>query len=1065
MHRHPRQRAAAAGWRAAALLGVFAAGLLLAAPSRGRVSDAVIQITSGPSGTTADTNATFSWTINARGVASTKCVLDRLIETCTSPKSYSGIPVGPHQFTVRAYDSSGSEVGQDARSWTIVEQTTTTTPTTTTSPPPTTTAPPPPSGPTARLSVGSGSPLPTGSLAVLDASSSTGATHFRFDLDGNGSFETSCGAVAKAGVVVTTVGTHTVSALAVSDTGAVSRTSATLTTTGAPKPPSGAKPLTSGLVVGGCLSGGSASAALQAYACPSMALVGIAEAVFPDGAPSGSCFQRGIQGTSQTFTAPKGQAVLVDGVLVSPEAGAAVVLHSAPARVTTVGGKATLRIQRDPHVIVHSTSMPVDWSVTAPGVAATPDMSGVFMGLKVPDQHAALTLTAGAQSRLDLHLSLFWYVFDQLTSDSTVGLVTDDEEDVPVTGSFSISFASVPLGAISLDGVHLDYSRQGSSDVWSGGLSLVLPPGLGIGGQIMVKDGLVQGISATVDPPPPGLGPIACCIYATHFGVAYLSGSLKGDVTFTAGPTLAGYALASLDGSVTISPDTATGTASGTLKVVGIPLAQAAVVFAPTYLDFSGSIDKDFLGVFSVHAKVSADLNTNGHWWGVGGGDACLDIVGCVSAAVGASNSGIAACGGISTPFGDLSGGDVYYWGGGTHLFFGCSFGKLKSEVGALRRAPAAASPVTVTLEPGLSAALFRVTGTTGAPAVVLHGPGGRTVTTPGPTEPGLDRQAGWLVARTPSENATYIEVAGPAGGRWTIAPAAGSSPIRAVTEADGLPRRIATGSLSGTGRQRTLRYSVAAAPGVDVTFLERGTQVEHTLGTAAAGTKGTLRFSIADGPAGTRTIVARVDSQGLPVRTETIATFHGPGPVVLAAPRVRASRTAGSLLVRWTRVGGAARYRVRVALGDGRTTVAVVPGKRSSLRVPRVNGLLSAAAAVTALSASARPGRAGTARVAALESATAPRRASRRALLRSGAIRIRCVAAGAGTCTGTARAGRLLVARGDARGAYGRPVTIRVRLTRAGRAFLRSRTPRSLRIGVDVPGAGTRALVLRLTR
>jgi RTX calcium-binding nonapeptide repeat (4 copies)/WD40-like Beta Propeller Repeat len=145
--------------RALALVVLAASGFALAflggsAPAG--VADSIISITSGPASSTTATTATFSWTINARGVATTRCQLDgAAAEVCASPKSYSGLALGSHRFLVRAYNADGAQVGSDAWSWkvtasspppTTTTTTTTSTPTTTTSTTtstPTTTAPPP----------------------------------------------------------------------------------------------------------------------------------------------------------------------------------------------------------------------------------------------------------------------------------------------------------------------------------------------------------------------------------------------------------------------------------------------------------------------------------------------------------------------------------------------------------------------------------------------------------------------------------------------------------------------------------------------------------------------------------------------------------------------------------------------------------------------------------------------------------------------------------------------------------------------------------------------------------
>ena len=93
-------------------------------------------IDSGPAVNTTSTSAGFSFSADESG-ASFECKLDAgSYTTCTSSRSYSGLSVGSHQFSVRATDGSGNVDGTPAvRDWTIE---------TAAPPPPPPTPPPPP---------------------------------------------------------------------------------------------------------------------------------------------------------------------------------------------------------------------------------------------------------------------------------------------------------------------------------------------------------------------------------------------------------------------------------------------------------------------------------------------------------------------------------------------------------------------------------------------------------------------------------------------------------------------------------------------------------------------------------------------------------------------------------------------------------------------------------------------------------------------------------------------------------------------------------------------------------
>lgn len=80
-------------------------------------------ITSGPSGTVTDTNATFGFSSNEPN-STFECSLDgEAFAGCTSPKSYTNLDFGPHTFRVRAIDAADNIDPTPAqRAWTIEEE-------------------------------------------------------------------------------------------------------------------------------------------------------------------------------------------------------------------------------------------------------------------------------------------------------------------------------------------------------------------------------------------------------------------------------------------------------------------------------------------------------------------------------------------------------------------------------------------------------------------------------------------------------------------------------------------------------------------------------------------------------------------------------------------------------------------------------------------------------------------------------------------------------------------------------------------------------------------------------
>jgi hypothetical protein len=76
-------------------------------------------VTSGPSGPTRATAATFTFT-DSSSAATFECALDvGTFANCTSPKTYTGLGDGPHTFKVRARTPGKSTSTAATRSWTV----------------------------------------------------------------------------------------------------------------------------------------------------------------------------------------------------------------------------------------------------------------------------------------------------------------------------------------------------------------------------------------------------------------------------------------------------------------------------------------------------------------------------------------------------------------------------------------------------------------------------------------------------------------------------------------------------------------------------------------------------------------------------------------------------------------------------------------------------------------------------------------------------------------------------------------------------------------------------------
>lgn len=145
----------------AALVALFGAGGLLLAPAGDtRLTAPTVQITSGPSGQTTETTASFTFT--GTELTGFRCMLDnaRLFTDCTSPTTYSGLTLGDHTFTVAGYRGDTPTGASETRAWTIV-------------------APPPPS----TVTITGGPAAQTTETSATFTFSGTELTGFRCRLD------------------------------------------------------------------------------------------------------------------------------------------------------------------------------------------------------------------------------------------------------------------------------------------------------------------------------------------------------------------------------------------------------------------------------------------------------------------------------------------------------------------------------------------------------------------------------------------------------------------------------------------------------------------------------------------------------------------------------------------------------------------------------------------------------------------------------------------------------------------------------------------------------------------
>jgi hypothetical protein len=240
---------------------------------------------------------------------------------------------------------------------------------------------------------------------------------------------------------------------------------------------------------------------------------------------------------------------------------------------------------------------------------------------------------------------------------------------------------------------------------------------------------------------------------------------------------------------------------------------------------------------------------------------------------------------------------------------------------------------------------MIKVVGRGGAPDVTISGPGGVGASTAGQAS---TQDGPFIIRRAADLHATYIGILHPRAGRYTIHLNPGSPGVAEVLVARGFTPHLRA-HVTGAGRHRQLSYAVNIQPGEKVSFFERGRGVDHLIGTTRVG-HGTLHFTSAPGPGGTRQIIATATENGQPVvlrpgtRTAgelVIASYRASGPARLGAVhRLRAHRTRTRLTVTFSPVRGATQYAVVIALREGLRTDYLTRRHSLTISVPSMGPL-----------------------------------------------------------------------------------------------------------------------------
>jgi hypothetical protein len=592
---------------------------------------------------------------------------------------------------------------------------------------------------------------------------------------------------------------------------------------------------------------------------------------------------------------------------------------------------------------------PIDWHVGRE-FAFSVERGVKLRGLPITGS-ASFKVDAGKRSvDVDLNLALP----SVLGGVSGATVLRASEAGVAVD-NIKVTAGSARLGRFELRDLALSYADVAGTPHFEGQGTLVLPSplapvvtarlGFGTGDGYFHAGGEVTDFNR----------PLAYGVFlqSIRFDITINPVRLSGGIGVSAGPRIFDTEAVSVNGDFTYVEGTPDRYAiTGSARIVDIPLASGSVSYQT-----DGRFDMSALATFS-RAGVGFDGSLQG--W-VDGANA-FDFQGNGSVGVGrfrnggdavVSSSGVAACRhgfGPDVGFG-------YGWNTGLPHVFASSCNVGNWVVASSTRQAGAPTFASFAIGGGQPAAVFSVVGTLAPPKAILTGPDGATVAvTPDDPAGGTD-DGKVLLFQNPADLTTYIAVKDPAGGLYRMSLKPGSPPASVFRSAQSLTAPRVRARVDGDGRRRALRWTFTPVPGRSVVFYEQGRDTRRRLA-ATTHRRGRLGFTVPDGRAGRREIVAMVRQDGLTQSAGVVAHYTAPPPRRPGRPgSVRITSRRGVLGARWGRASGAASYEVRVVLSDGRRLLFLP--KQSTRRVTVRNVPAGARASVTVrgLSATGRRG------------------------------------------------------------------------------------------------------------
>jgi hypothetical protein len=222
------------------------------------------------------------------------------------------------------------------------------------------------------------------------------------------------------------------------------------------------------------------------------------------------------------------------------------------------------------------------------------------------------------------------------------------------------------------------------------------------------------------------------------------------------------------------------------------------------------------------------------------------------------------------------------------------------------------------------------------------------------------------LAIPNPDASRTNVILANVPAGHWSVREADGSAvPVTDVETTTPVAAPKVSGSVSGTGATRTLKFKTKMPPGYKVRFFEKGTM--SPIGAAQTKSSGTIKFRPATTGGSKRTVIADVSRpDGMPRMQPTIDTFTAPKPPKLGkVTKLKVVLKRGKFTVSFKRAANAAAHLVVFTGGDGRKVSTILRGKKASITFP-VNGYSeTASVTVTPISSTGSKGKPAKAKTA----------------------------------------------------------------------------------------------------